>query len=341
MDLELSKFCQKRNLNYSRYADDITISGRKDLPRYKTLIFRKIEAEGFSINWEKIRLHHKGSSQRVTGLVVNDKVSLGKEKKKRLRAIVHNIVKNGPVAENRDNDPFFKERILGHLALAKMIEPDFGNALSDSLKNVDWENYSKISKDLENSELSIRSFKRTISHPLISFDELGFFKEVKKISQKDYTEELLNQLNDLREKCKPHPIKEECMDCLYKQNESYETCIKYILAHFIGDTCGTHHGHEIYDIGGETILYGDNVFVGILAKSGLDDTKSKDSLLRQFFDCTDLEELNIISIATPRDLDSNLTMRINRIRNKFDDNKRYCMILRKDMGRILYTFNIN
>lgn len=341
MDDKLSKFCEEKNFNYSRYADDITISGRKNLPRHKSLIFSMIKEEGFSINKEKVRISGRGSSQRVTGLVVNDKVTLGREKKKRLRAIVHNIEKNGPVTENRDNDPFFKEKIFGHLALAKMIYPDFGNVLLDSLKNVDWENYSNISKDLENSELTMRSFKRTISHPLIPFDELGFFKDIKKISQKDYTEELLNQLNDLREKCKPHPSKEECMDCLYKQNESYEKCIKYILAHFIGDTCGTHHGHEIYDIGGETILYGDNVFVGILAKSGLDDTQSKDSLLRQFFDCTDLEELNIISIATPRDLDSSLTMRINRIRRKFDENKRYCMILRKDMGRILKFFNMN
>ena len=160
MDIKLSQFCEKRNLKYSRYADDITISGGKDLPKYKTLIYRKIEEEGFSINWDKVRLHGRGSSQRVTGLVVNDKVTLGRKKKKELRAIVHNIVKNGPEIENRENNPFFKEQIFGKLAFAKMVEPDFANSLINSLKYVDWEDYYKHLADLRKSELSIRSLEK-------------------------------------------------------------------------------------------------------------------------------------------------------------------------------------
>lgn len=180
MDIKLSKFCNKRSLKYSRYADDITISGGKDLPKYKTLIFRKIQEEGFSINWEKVRLHDRGSSQRVTGLVVNDKVTLGREKKKWLRAIVHNIVKNGPEAENRENDPFFKERIFSHLAFAKMVEPDFADSLLDSLKSVDWESYDKKLADLKEGELVVRSIKKKnyyvpviISPSLFSWDEIS------------------------------------------------------------------------------------------------------------------------------------------------------------------------
>ncbi|MCD4675709.1 MAG: retron St85 family RNA-directed DNA polymerase [Desulfobacula sp.] len=160
IDIKLSGFCKKRNLNYSRYADDITISGGKRLPKYKTLIFRKIEEEGFSINWEKVRLHDRGSSQRVTGLVVNDKVTLGRKKKKTLRAIVHNIVKNGPETENRENEPFFKEKIFGQLAFAKMIEPDFADSLLDSLKHVDWNSYDKKLTGLIEGELSVRSLEK-------------------------------------------------------------------------------------------------------------------------------------------------------------------------------------
>lgn len=178
MDIKLSKFCNKRNLKYSRYADDITISGGKYLPRYKKLIFRKIEEEGFSINWEKVRLHDRGSSQRVTGLVVNDKVTLGREKKKWLRAIVHNIVENGLETENRENDPFFKEKIFGHLAFAKMVEPDFADSLLDSLKSVDWESYDKELADLKEGELVVRSLKKknyyvpVIISPSFSWDEI-------------------------------------------------------------------------------------------------------------------------------------------------------------------------
>ncbi len=81
MDNRLSKFCEKRGLNYSRYADDITISGNKKIPRYKKIIYRIIEEEGFSVNKEKVRISGRGSAQKVTGVVVNDKISLGKRKK--------------------------------------------------------------------------------------------------------------------------------------------------------------------------------------------------------------------------------------------------------------------
>lgn len=340
MDDKLSKLCEEKKFKYSRYADDITISGGRDIPGHKSLIFHMIEDEGFSINKEKVRITGRGSSQRVTGLVVNDKVTLGREKKKRLRAIVHNIAKNGPLAENRNNDPFFKERIFGHLAFANIVEPDFADSLLDSLKNVDWDNYYNISNDLRKNELDMRSLKRIKSHPLIPFEKLGFFKDVKEITQKDYAE-LFGQLDELKEKCRPHPTTEDCMRCLYKQDESYNKCIKYIFAHFIGDTCGTHHGHEIYDMGGETDLDGKSVFVAFLAKSGLDTPNEKDNLFRQFFDCTGLEELNILSVVSPKDLDSKLTMRLRRVMSNFNGNQRYCMILMKQMGRILYYFNKN
>ncbi len=219
-----------------------------------------------------------------------------------------------------------------------MIEPDFANPLIEMLQGVDWRNYHRISNNLKMSELNMRSIKRITHNPLVPFDALGFFENVDTLSQIDYTEDLLGQLDELMEKCKPHPTKEECMDCIYKQQESYKKCIKYILAHFIGNTCGTHHGHEQYDIGGETELYGETVYLGILAKTK-NDTASKDSLLRQFFDCTELNEINVLSVASPKDLDDKLILRLKRIMNKLGRDKRYCMILRRELGRILYSFN--
>ena len=191
IDIKLSKFCNKRNLCYSRYADDITISGGTELPRYKTLIFRKIEEEGFSINDEKTRLHGRGSSQRVTGLVVNDTITLGREKKKRLRAIVHNIAKNGPIAENRDNDPFFRERVFGHIGFAKMVEPDFAASLLDSLKYVDWASYDKDLADLRTGELDVRSLEK--KHYYSPVDEVQDIE-----SETDFLKAVSNVITELK-----------------------------------------------------------------------------------------------------------------------------------------------
>ena len=191
LDLKLSTFCQDRNLNYSRYADDITISGGKTLPRYKSLIFRKIEEEGFSINWDKVRLHDRGSSQRVTGLVVNDKVNLERKRRKKLRAIVHNIVKNGPKIENRENNPFFKEHIFGKLAFAKMVDPDFANPLINSLKHVDWGISDEDFTDLIEGELVVRSIKK-------KSDYVPYFESQVINSETDLFNTVFNIINKMK-----------------------------------------------------------------------------------------------------------------------------------------------
>lgn len=337
MDLKLSSFCEKRGLKYSRYADDITISGGRYLPRYKTLIFRKIEEEGFIINPSKLRLHDRGSCQRVTGLVVNDKVSIGRDRKRKLRALVHNILKNGPISENRYDDPFFKERVFGTLAFVKMVDSDFASPLIELLKGVDWNEYCQVSSGSKESEFCLRSLSRNVSNPLVPFDKLGFFKDVKEISQKD-SRALLEQLDELREKCGEHS-KEACRDCLYKRKGLYNKCIKYILGCYIGNTGGHHHGHELFDVGGETDLDGHKVSVGFVAKSGAMDTQAKDVLFRQFFDCMWLEELDVVSIVTPDTLDPNskLCNRLKRVSREHSQ-KWYCMILRNEMLRILYHF---
>ena len=164
LDIIIDKYCKRRNFKYSRYADDITISGSHELPMHKQKIIAIIEGSGFAVNEEKTRLHSRGSRQKVTGLVVNDKVSIGRSQKKILRAIVHNILKNGCEIENREKDPFFKEKIFGKLAFAKMVEPDFANPLIKKLKCFNWASYDKQTIDSRESELIIRSLEKKSYH---------------------------------------------------------------------------------------------------------------------------------------------------------------------------------
>ena len=160
LDNEFVKYCARWNFKYSRYADDITISGSYNLPIHKTKLVKIIENAGFTVNSDKTRMFSKGSSQKVTGLVVNDKVSIGRKNKKRLRAIVHNILKNGPIIENRSNHPFFREKIFGCLGHAKSIDPDFANPLIEKLKHLDWKSYDQNMTDLREGELIVRSLEK-------------------------------------------------------------------------------------------------------------------------------------------------------------------------------------
>lgn len=90
----------KNNYTYTRYVDDITISSSskdKDRPFFKELINKIINNlennSPFKISKRKIALRGKGQRQFVTGIVVNEKMSIRKEERNRLRAVMHKIKK--------------------------------------------------------------------------------------------------------------------------------------------------------------------------------------------------------------------------------------------------------
>jgi len=336
LDSRLSRLCKLNRLEYSRYADDITISGGKSLPRYKPLIFGIIIEEGFEINLSKVRVKGRGSRQSVTGLTVNDKISIGRVKKRRIKSIVHKIVENGAIEANENNDPFFKEMIYGNISFVNVVEPKFAQTLIKKLNLVNWKEFTDIYATSKESEIIENSFKRCPAIKKILFNDLGFFKEVGLIPQSELTTDFLKELKELKEKCVDHN-KEACQDCLLIKGVSYETCMKYILGHYIGSTGGAHHGHEIYDVGEFTNYDGKDVFVAFLMKSK-DDTQSRTSLFTQFFDCTGKEDINIIAVVSTENLDHKTIERLQRTMIKFAEQHLYCLILRPEMASIFNDF---
>ena len=72
------------------------------------------------------------------------------------------------MAANKENDPFFKEMIFGHIAFAKMVDSDFADSLFDTLKSIDWTNYDEDITDSRESELIMRSLeKKHYYHPVV------------------------------------------------------------------------------------------------------------------------------------------------------------------------------
>ena len=337
MDLKLSKFCEKYGLNYSRYADDITISGSKRLQRYKTLIFRIITNYGFKINKEKFRIFGRGFRQCVTGLVVNEKVSIGRKKKKLLRAIIHNIEKNGPIVENRNNDPFFKERLKGHLAFTYMVNPEFAKPLLTKFHQIDWSDYDLLYKYHKNGELFRRNMIKSTKNIPIKFNELDHFKDIREIKSEDFIS-IQKRLDELQEKCYKEVKKEECLDCLMKNDEKYDKCMKHILGSFLNSTCGHHHGHEICDLFVDTKYKEEDVSACFLLKAGRLDTAKSDSLFGQFYDCSIQNHIDIITIVNNKAIETG-DRYSKRYRNRMKGiEKKWCLIFRQEVARILYEF---
>lgn len=125
VDLNLSSYATTKNMNYSRYADDITFSSRGFLDYEATMSAVKIallQARNTSvqINREKTVLASSSSTRRVTGLVItpNKKISLGRDRKRLISAMVHH-------AYCRSLAPADWPKLAGLLAFAADVEPEF------------------------------------------------------------------------------------------------------------------------------------------------------------------------------------------------------------------------
>lgn len=80
LDRRLSGLARRFNVNYTRYADDITFSSMHNVYQkdgeFMTELRRIIADQHFSVNEAKTRLQKRGSRQEVTGLVVSDRVNV-------------------------------------------------------------------------------------------------------------------------------------------------------------------------------------------------------------------------------------------------------------------------
>jgi RNA-directed DNA polymerase len=128
IDRRIAGLAARLNLNYTRYADDMTLSGRSiplDLPARVEKIVR---AEGFSINGGKTVLSLHGGKRIVTGLSVSGDVpKLPRKKRREIRKEVHFLNRFGFHKHSErigSADPLYLERLLGQLAFWGQVEPD-------------------------------------------------------------------------------------------------------------------------------------------------------------------------------------------------------------------------
>ncbi len=115
LDGRMLALARKREWSYTRYCDDITVSGEGHLGT--RLVARIIEEEGFELNKQKTRLIRRNGRQTVTGLVVNAQVSVPRYRRKIIRAIFHQASLEPTGFAHRNAE------LAGHLAYLKMVRP--------------------------------------------------------------------------------------------------------------------------------------------------------------------------------------------------------------------------
>ena len=96
MDRGLERLAQRFNGDYTRYADDITLSfnlrsGRR-IRGIIQIVRRVLKQAGYRMNPRKTRILRAHQQQKVLGLVVNDKVAIPRSTRRRLRAARHRLL---------------------------------------------------------------------------------------------------------------------------------------------------------------------------------------------------------------------------------------------------------
>lgn len=141
LDKRLSALAKSANASYSRYADDITFSGAKSIKYILPLVFRIVFEEGYVINERKTRLQYSYNRQEVTGLIVNKKLSLPKEKIKELENAIYYCKKYGVYEHKKKincKKNFYKEHLYGLAYYINMVDKEKGHKYLSELNEIYW-----------------------------------------------------------------------------------------------------------------------------------------------------------------------------------------------------------
>jgi hypothetical protein len=142
LDLRLQGLAHSLGARYTRYADDIVLSGPAHLQscraRIRTWVVRLVAEQGFSLNTAKTRLARANQRQQVCGIVVNERPNLAREDFDRLRAVLHRCVRHGPEAANTGAHPDWREHLSGRVAWAAQLNPGKAVRLQRLLAGIDW-----------------------------------------------------------------------------------------------------------------------------------------------------------------------------------------------------------
>ncbi len=84
-DWRIVNIGRQHGFEFTRFVDDVSTSGSLRLYKFRNLIDRIIESEGFRIKSEKRFTMPSGTRQVVTKLVVNKKVNLTRESRQEIR----------------------------------------------------------------------------------------------------------------------------------------------------------------------------------------------------------------------------------------------------------------
>ena len=143
LDRRLTGLSAALGMRYSRYADDLTFSGpHMTRSANRTLLSAATEiirAEGFRLHPDKSTLRSAAQRQLVTGVVVNQRINAPRDDYDRLKAQLHRLARDGPVAASGPRSVDLEAHLRGRVAWVAALNPRRGEKLRRQLSAIDWD----------------------------------------------------------------------------------------------------------------------------------------------------------------------------------------------------------
>lgn len=139
-DYELTVSLNKWGYVYTRYADDILISGKNKWNWSKTItLINKIFNQNnytFTIKNEKTRFGSRNGRNWNLGLMLNkdNEITIGHEKKQKFRAMIYQFLTDH-LTNTKRWSIIETQEMLGLISYYKMIEPDYVNYVINKYNN--------------------------------------------------------------------------------------------------------------------------------------------------------------------------------------------------------------
>ena len=125
----VGQWCRERGIAYTRYCDDMTFSGDYDSAEVIRFVRLELKKLGFLLNEQKTRIQYPGQQQSVTGIVVNEKLSIPVDYRRKLRQELYYCRKFG-IQEHLQKTGLdipadtYRMQLLGKVSYVLQVHPD-------------------------------------------------------------------------------------------------------------------------------------------------------------------------------------------------------------------------
>lgn len=137
LDKRLQGLALKLGFVYTRYADDLTFStdhaNEDHINKLLYFVKKVINDENFTVHPDKLHIMRNKHQQKVTGIVVNEKLNVERQKLRKFRALLHNIEVNGWQNQTWGKAFHLINAIEGYINFVNMVNPSKASAFKDKL----------------------------------------------------------------------------------------------------------------------------------------------------------------------------------------------------------------